>query len=245
MNTHTPREAAPLIRAGIFKGVDMQALARRLWKMEAMSVEDGRPLPTIRWRAGSHSGTGGRGGRARVTMNVGLHSTLENVAEVLVHELVHSSRAIAFRRVTSLGTPIARRLRRDSHGDGFKVRLIACFREAFGLELDTAALLALPAGHHKCSAYAIDEFVRKAMEAAGVGARLLADPTLQRALPTIPSRAERAAAAADQRAAHAKKMLAAWEKRAKAAKRLQAKWAAKVAYYDRRERLAAKPAGSP
>ena len=229
-----------LIRTGIFRGVSMAALAQRLWKLGAMRSE-GR-CPAIRWRAcnrRSLRGTSGRAftGRGRIVVSVGMRSSRENVAEVLLHELVH------------MACPES-----ENHGELFCRRLIATAREAFGLDLDTAALLALPARQGR-RAYAIDSAITTAMEAAGVGARLLTDvaapppppvpvvteeQAATRAAAAAAARNEGIAKAAAAREAKARAMLVRWERKAAAARKLAAKWRAKVRYYDRRQQAASK-----
>ncbi len=228
-----------LIRTGVYRGVNMAALAERLWKLGAMRSE-GR-CPAVRWRACNRRnlrGTSGRAftGRGRIVVSVGMRSSRENVAEVLLHELVH------------MACP-----EREHHGELFCRRLIAAAREAFGLDLDTTALLALPAGRQGRRAYAIDSAITTAMEALDVGARLLADvaapppppgPTEQqlatRQAAAAAARIEGVAKAAAAREAKARAMLVRWERKAAAARKLAAKWRAKVRYYDRRQEAASK-----
>jgi hypothetical protein len=103
-----------LVRRGICRGVDLNELARRFWRLEAMRARDWS-LPEIRWRARSSGSTGGRAdfnGR-RVVINLGPDSTAERNAELLLHELVHAS------------CPVG-----EVHGELFRRRLIACAAEA-------------------------------------------------------------------------------------------------------------------
>lgn len=223
----TDSSAAALLRRGIFRGVDLAALARRLWSLTSMRAE--KPLPEIRWRAWSSGWAAGRAWRSRATLRIGMNASVEDAAEVLLHELVHCS------------CPA-----REHHGELFCRRLIACAKEAFDLPLDVAALLALPAGQHKNRAYAIDGAIKNAMIAAGVGERLRDDPGLRFAEsePEAPEQKEtkreaaREARAVEKRT-HAEKMLAEWEARLRRAKRISAKWRKRVRYYERREPRAA------
>jgi len=224
-----------LVRRGVFRGVDLAALAVRFWGLEAMRSE-GR-VPKIRWRAFSRGvsawGTAWVHSQ-RITMRLPGAADVESAAEVLLHELVHCS------------CPGG-----AHHGELFRRRLIACAREAFGLDLDTAALLALPVGASGKRAYAIDKAITEAMRASGVGERLRASasaaPVVQPA-PTEPAEIEvrkeaaRAAKAAERRA-HCEAMLAEWESKAARAKRLVTKWKKRVRYYEKREPLAAKSRG--
>lgn len=120
-------------------------------------------------------------------------------------------------------------------------RIIACAREAFGLDLDTAALLDIDVQHYSKRAYAIDEKIIEAMKAAKVGERLRADPELHFEPPPAETEEqikERRAAArtalVEERAEHARSMLARWEAKEKHAKRIAAKWRTKVRYYERK-----------
>jgi len=231
-----------LMRRGTFRGVDLAALAKRLWRLGAMHASG--PVPTIRWRAYT-----GRGyawgvaytGHGRVTMRIGDRATVEDAAEVLLHELVH------------MACPTT-----AHHGELFCRRLIGCAREAFGLTLDTAALLRSPATRG-CRAYTIDAHITRAMMAVGVAAMLrgevatvtaapapaAVDPVPAPPVPPPPTAAEvaarRAAAMAaivESRAAHARTKLAEWERRRAAAVKIAAKWRGKVRYYDQRQEAA-------
>ena len=222
-----------LVRRGIFKGVDFTVLALRFWKLEAMRGEG--PLPKIRWRAPSRgSWVGGRAyvGRGRVIVRFAPGATIERAAEVVLHELVH------------MACP-----KGEHHGEVFRRRLIACAREAFGLTLDTAALLALGPGKHGKRAYAIDEAILSGMHAAGVGLQLLqaapaAAPIDETEEQVADRRAAGAAARVAEREAHARVMLAQWEKKLAAAKARTAKWKTKVRGYERRQLAAAAKKGS-
>jgi hypothetical protein len=219
---------APLVRKGIFKGVDLNALAARFWRLEAMRAE--RPLPAITWR--TRSARGGASGHAafkghslRVVLNLG--TTIESAAETLLHELVHCA--------CPVGT---------AHGELFCRRLIACAREAFGLDLDTAALLALPA-NGRMVAYRIDDEIEKTMCALRIGDRIREDPTCRFEPPPVETeeqikiqRAAIIAARVQANEAHARAKLAAWEKKLAAAKKRAAKWRTKVRYYERRQEAA-------
>jgi len=223
-----------LARIGIFRGVDLGALAARLWQLAAMRSE-GR-APAVRWRAYS------RGSRAwgtawpstpRITMRLPVGADVESAAEVLLHELVHCS------------------CPEDTHhGELFRRRLIACAREAFGLDLDVRALLELPVGPHGKKAYAIDHAIQDAMRAAKVGERLRDDNAAAAPAAESPEVVEARKSAAREakassRRAHCEAMLATWEGKAERAKRLVVKWRKRVRYYERRETLAAKPKVTP
>lgn len=219
-----------LVRNGVFKGIDLGAVARRLWGLAAMRAE-GR-LPAIYWHAHARrSGAWGMAHTASRVVHVRLTegASIEEAVETLLHELVHCA------------CPL-----REHHGELFCRRLIACAREAFGLDLSTADLLALPASGGRV-AYAIDTAVRDAMAAAGVGDKLRADMACRFEPPPVETdeqiAARREAASLARiaaREAHARAKLAAWEKRAESAKRVASKWRAKVRYYERRQDAAAK-----
>lgn len=222
-----------LIRKGIFKGVDLSVLAKRLWALQAMRA-DGRALPAIRYRASGRA-SDWVGGMAytrsqRIILRINAPATIERAAETLLHELVHCA------------CPM-----REHHGELFRRRLIACAREAFGLQLDTAALLALGPGKQGKRAYAVDEAIVEAMVAAEVSAKLREDPAVRFDAPPPETEAQVAARIEQSRAArvqaretHARQMLATWEKRAAAARRRAAGWRTKVRYYERRQLQAAK-----
>lgn len=185
-----------------------------------------RPLPEIRWRAWSSNWVAGRAGRTRATLRIGMDASIEEAAEVLLHELVHCS------------CPT-----REHHGELFCRRLIACAREAFGLQLDTASLLSLSGGViHRCRAYSIDTAIKTAMIEAKVGEGLLSDPEVRFVAPE-PESPERAAskrtaareAQVAKRRERAQKMLAEWETKLARAERIVAKWRQRVRYYERRK----------
>jgi hypothetical protein len=220
---------APLVRKGIFKGVDFNTLATRFWGLEAMRAE--LPLPKIIWHAsdsrrGSASGLAAyKGDRLSVTLNHA--TTIESAAETLLHELVHCACPVGM-----------------AHGELFCRRLIACARDAFGLDLNTASLLAIPADGRKI-AYRIDDEIEKAMCALRVGDRIRADVTCRFEPPPIETEEQIAArrealavARTRTREAHARAMLTAWEKKLAAAKKRAAKWRTKVRYYERRQEAA-------
>lgn len=218
----------PLVRKGIFKGVDLNVLAVRFWQLEAMRSE--RPLPAITWR--TCSARGGASGLAAfkghsLSVTLSAATTIESAAETLLHELVHCACPSGVR-----------------HGELFCRRLIACAREAFGLDLNTAVLLALPANGRKV-AYRIDDEIEKAMCALRSGDRIREDVTCRFEPPPVETeeqiktrRAAIAAARVQTNESHARGMLAAWEKKLAAAKKRAAKWRTKVRYYDRRQEAA-------
>jgi len=224
-----------LVRRGIFKGVDLATLAARFWRLEAMRSEG--PLPKIRWRAPSRgSWVGGTAyvGRGRVIVRMTPGATIERAAEVLLHELVH------------MACP-----KREHHGEVFRRRLIACAREAFGIPLDTAALLALGPGKMGKRAYAIDEAIIQMMTADNVRdvkkqmfANFVRPPPVDETEEQVADRRDAAVAArVAEREAHARAMLAQWERRLAAAKTRAAKWRTKVRGYERRQLAAAAKRG--
>lgn len=217
-----------LARTGVFKGVNLRALATYLWQLEAMRAEG--PIPKVRWKA---SKWGQRSvahiNRGRVTMSLTSRRSVCETVEVLIHEFVHMT------------CP-----RSEHHGELFKRRLIACVREAFGLDhLDWKQLLELPNDGHLNQAYAIDTALAKAMTEAGVEERFYicfpytAPPPVRM---SVEDRAELSRIAAGKRAerneAHARAMLAKWERKAARAKKVASKWRAKVRYYDRKAEAA-------
>lgn len=217
----------PLVRRGIFKGVDLNVVAARLWKLDAMRAE-GR-IPDIRWRAYSHSKAWGVAFTTKrsIIIRLGPEAEIEDAVETVLHELVHCSM-----------------ITRQHHGELFCRRLVACAREAFGLTHVTSALLSLPA-EHGCIAYAIDRFLTVEMMAQNIGARLREDPDT-RFEPAPPETDEQAAAKKlaaslaliEKRAAHAQKKLGDWERKLKLARTTAAKWRTKVRYYERRQEAA-------
>ncbi len=225
----------PLVRRGIFKGVNLAALVERFWRLEAMRVHGSCSAPEVRWRAYSRASCAwgiAHVAFRHITFRVGPGASVEEAVECLLHEVVHCA------------CPL-----RESHGELFCRRLIASAREAFGLELDTATLLSLPA-LRGCRAYAIDAAIVAAMVAAGVGERLRADPACRFEPPPVETELEIEARLAMARAArvkareeHARAKLAEWERKAQAARRIAAKWRTKVRYYDRQQE-AAKGRGS-
>jgi hypothetical protein len=48
-----------LIRQGIFRGVDLNVLRDRFWRLESMRADDLRSPPQVRWRAWSSNWVGG------------------------------------------------------------------------------------------------------------------------------------------------------------------------------------------
>ncbi|HYX20426.1 MAG TPA: hypothetical protein VFA98_06230 [Thermoanaerobaculia bacterium] len=215
-----------LARKGLFRGIDLAALAKVLWNLEAMRSEG--PLPELKFRASTRrAGISGRAWRNRLVVSLA-DTDANDVIEVLLHELVHCA------------CP-----KGEHHGELFQRRLIACAREAFGLTLDTGFLLDIEIGNHSKRAYAIDSAIRKAMESEHVATRLRDNPKLRFESPPAETEeqvAERRSAAraalVDERAAHASKMLAMWERKEKRAKNLAAKWRKKVRRYETNTRRA-------
>jgi hypothetical protein len=222
-----------LVRRGIFRGLNLAAVADRLWRLEAMRAD--APLPAITWRASvRRRHVSGRAWSRRLVLTIG-ESDIDRVVEVLLHELVHCS------------CPA-----KEHHGELFQRRLIACAREAFGLDLNTGALLALPVGNASKRAYAIDEEIRKAMVAAKVGERLRETPDFvfiaprAETPPEIEARREAERLRRQEaRRAHCEAMLATWERRATRAKKLVSKWKKRVHYYEKREARAAAKIARP
>lgn len=222
-----------LARQGIFKGVDLKLLVERFWRLESMRVDGRCSAPEVRWRAASdYRGSGAHIAMRVINLNMCQFESIERVAEVLLHELVHCSLPP-----------------REGHSELFCRRLIACAREAFGLELDIAALLSLKAVGGVI-AYAIDDAIVKVMTAATVGDQLREGAETKYTPPPPENEEEvaarvRAARAAGQakaaavREARARAKLAEWEARLERTKRVASKWRTKVRYYDRRQ-LAAK-----
>lgn len=222
-----------LMRRGIFRGVDLAALADRLWALQAMDGTGRRP--GIQWRAfsrGAHAWGTAWILQRQITMRITVGASIEQAAESVLHELVHCALP-----------------RGVHHGELFCRRLILCAREAWGLDLDVRALLTLrPDRLHSRRAYAIDAAIVEAMKVARVGETLRAGADFAAPPPETPAQtaARHATAAADRIAArevHARDMLARWERKERAAKRYAAKWRRRVRYYDRRQQ-AAKERGS-
>ena len=147
-------------RVGVFKGIDLRLLARRLWRFPAMQSQ-GLPLPAFTWRAKLRGYTGGSAYGRRIVIRLGPSSSLEYVAQVLAHELVHCALPAGVH-----------------HGEDFCRRLIELHREFYKIDLSTDKLLALPMGKHKVTAYAIDEEITIAMKARGVAEWFYADVEL-------------------------------------------------------------------
>jgi hypothetical protein len=223
-----------LVRKGVFRGINLAALAEKLWRLEALRVNANAALPAITWRAFSRGAAWGTAWdkQQTITMRLAPNATPEAAVEVLLHELVHCSAPGA------------------SHNELFRRRLIAAAREAFGLELDTAALLELPAGKFTCRAYAIDAAIVEALKSANVIEKLRGDVAVRFEPPPAETeeavalrREAKAAAKSAMKKARAEAMLQKWESMLKSAQRHRAKWAKKVKYYERREAAAAKAKG--
>jgi hypothetical protein len=217
-----------LVRKGIVFGLNLAPLVQRFWQLKAMRAE-GRS-PQVTWRCSSvKGGTSGRARRYSIVLTIG-EASIEEPIEVLLHELVHCS------------CPV-----REHHGELFIRRLIACAREAFGLDLDTAKLLEMPIEGASKRAYAVDKVILRAMEAAKIGERLRAEPELV-FVPAEPETEEQIEAKRVKarekkilsRRAHCEEMLATWEQRATRARKLVSKWRKRVRYYETRELRAAK-----
>lgn len=234
-----------LARQGIFKGVDLKPLVARLWRLESMHVDGRMAPPAVRWRACKHSmrsaawvrrGPEGNAKEHRIVISLWPTEIIGNAIESLLHELVHCSFS-----------------RREAHSELFCRRLIACAREGFGLDLDTATLLSLKAVGG-CIAYAIDNVITDALMAADIGTRLREDPETRFepapvedpaivAARVAAARAEGQTKATAAREAHAREKLLEWESRLARTKRVALKWRTKVRYYDRRA-MAAKRGAS-
>lgn len=226
-----------LIRQGVFRGVDLNVLRDRFWRLEAIRADDLRSPPQIRWRAWNSARVSGVAYTMtrKIVMRIGQDASLEDAVEVLLHEMVHC--ACHFK---------------EHHGELFCRRLIACAREAFGLNLDTANLLTAAPGKYGKRAYAIDAVIKDAMTHTGIGAALRADPEARFEPPPpedpevvaatrAKQRLEKAATRTAAREARARAKLDEWERRLAAARKKASEWRAKVRYYERR---AAKRGGS-
>lgn len=214
-----------LVRRGAWRGVDLAAMVAAFWRLDALRVVDSekRRPPEVRWRAyrrGCAWGTA-RPAFRHVTLRLGPYGTVEHAAEVVLHEVVHCA------------CPLG-----EQHGELFCRRLVAAAREAFGLDLDVAALLALPADSHGRRAYSIDAAIVAAAEAAGVGEKLV--ERFPYVAPARPSAEELREARVADRETKAREKLAEWEKKAAAARRIAARWRRRVRYYERKHEKAAK-----
>ena len=163
--------------------------------------------------------------RGRVTRSLTGRRTVCETVEVLIHEFVHMT------------CP-----KSEHHGELFKRRLIACVREAFGLDIDTKALLETPIGAHSNQAYAIDTALAKIMQDAGVEERFYIcfpynAPPVEKVDP-VEARRIACGQRAVKNEAHARAMLEKWERKAARAKKVASKWRAKVRYYDRKAEAA-------
>jgi hypothetical protein len=223
-----------LVRQGIFKGINLAALTKRFWALESMRAV-GR-CPKVRWHPRREWSSSGRAHVADriITVSLGEFAAIEEAVELVLHEAVHCS------------CPP-----REMHGELFCRRLIACAREAFGLDLSTPYMLALPAQRGRI-AYAIDEGIIAAMVSTGVAAKLRADPetrfepappetefdTIARQAALEAEREKAKAARVAARESHARGMLVQWERKLAAARKRAAKWRMKVRYYERRQEAA-------
>lgn len=226
-------------------GVDLDLLATRFWRLDAMRV-DPKCTFTIKWYRHQREGIegGGAWGRAHiafrhVNMRLACNVELEAAAEVLLHELVHCSLPP-----------------RENHGELFCRRLIACAKEAFGIPVDVDALLGITSEQHPFGnrAYAIDEMLRRQMGACGVADALRADPTLRHSPAPVETPEEREVRMAEaalkrrnNRKAHVDEMVRVWdaevalrERALKQGRKLRAKWREKQTGYEKREPQAVK-----
>jgi hypothetical protein len=171
---------------------------------------------------GKSAGCSGRAfsRQRRLRFVVGFYANGADVAEVLLHELVH------------LALPSG-----TAHGERFRLVLARAAREAWGVVLDPnpepeSALW----GSRGIAAYVLDRQIQAAL------LPLLASGAVT--LPFFPPgkpRHEKLASIVEKRAEHAAKMLARAERRLKLARTIAGKWKKKVSYYERAERIAAKP----
>jgi len=167
-------------------------------------------------------GRGGRGGcsgrafcgKRRLRLVVGLRANGAQLAEVLLHELVH------------LALP-----RSVMHGERFRLTLARAARETWDIEIDPnpAALSPSPSRPRGLlAAYVLDEQIQAALL-----------PLLASGAVTLPSlapgkpRREKLAGLIEKRAEHSARMLLRAERRLKLARTIARKWKAKVTYYER------------
>ena len=155
-------------------------------------------------------------------MRIGTRTGIENLVEALLHELVHCACPLNVH-----------------HGELFCRRLIATAREAFGLKLDTAVLLAMPSPSRRL-AYTIDAEIKKAMQEAKVGEQVRKEVPFVAPSPepreTVDARLnhirqERKMA----KQSHCEAMLAEHQSKLAREKKLVAKWQKKVNYYIARQ----------
>ena len=150
----------------------------------------------------------------RLRLVVGRYANGAQLAEVLLHELVH----------LALPSGVA-------HGERFRLTMARAVREAWGIVVDTAPALA---GRWKVRAYVMDDQIRAAL------LPLLASGAFE--IPMLAPRPGRVALGlrvrfeilVEKRAAHAVVMLATAEKRLKRARTIERKWKLKVRYYEQR-----------
>jgi hypothetical protein len=149
----------------VFKGVDLQPLAERFWRLPSLAAT--KPLPAIRWLAHRRPLTWGTSQPKlqQITMRLSPRVGVEDAAETLLHELVHC--ALPHRHG-------------ETHNAVFRRQLVAACVEAFGMALDSDALLKLPRGDFATKAYAIDAAIIDAMTAARVGEKLRDEAFLRR-----------------------------------------------------------------
>ena len=158
----------------------------------------------------------------RLRLVVGESANGAQVAEVLLHELVH----------LALPSGVA-------HSSRFRLTLARAAREAWGIAVDPSPAPHAPSPTRPrgwISAYVLDGLIQADLLA------LLASGSV--VLPMLPYRSERKIALAklvEKRAEHAVRMLVTAERRLKLARSLERKWKQKVSYY---ERSAAKKGGS-
>jgi len=178
-------------------------------------------LGKIRLEVG-HRTSNGTCGRAwttqrRIRIAAGLDATPERVLELLVHEMCH------------LAVPP-----REGHSERFRRTLRRACKELWGIDVPLDA----PASQG-CVAYRMDAIAQATLKAKIEAGEIdLFPPGPPQAKPT---RAEKATALVERRAAHAAKMLAECERNLQSVRRTLAKWRAKVRYY---ERTAAKKAAT-
>jgi hypothetical protein len=146
-----------LVRKGVFKGVNLVPLVERFWRLPSICAGlHNNAVPQVTWHSANRGGAHGIAYYDN-TMRIRLapDASIDEAVEVVLHEVIHCS----FPRGVG-------------HKRPFCQRLIACAKEAFGLELDEVQLLKLCPGDHGRVAYAIDAAIIGVMRKAYVGRRM-------------------------------------------------------------------------
>jgi hypothetical protein len=207
--------------------VDLPALLRQLAALPVFGDTPNTVRRGIKLDVGRSATPGARGvafcRERRLRLVIGAWSTAADVAEVMLHELVH------------LALPDS-----ADHGERFRLTLARAAREAWGIVTDPhpapAPWLTDAFGRplnrpcQKIAAYVLDDNIRDAL------APLIESGAVTLPAPPVPTRPTREAATEAliaRRAEHAAKMLARAERRLLAARTIAKKWQGKVAYYER------------